>query len=187
MPDRGRGKSENLEERIGQLRGALSKRHAAVPSTGELDPAQLAATGGTIEEIFTLTEQLLAFEAAAAEQRDAAQHAQSSRVIYSAAGVLGVVSALLLVLALSFGWYSGWGLVVLVANLVVAIGMVGVHAAANRVGHQKRRLSALVALGLGVLLAAIASWWLPWPAAIAALLAMLVNGEVFASDLLEQR
>lgn len=187
MPDRGRREPENLDDRIGQLRLALLRQHAELPSTGELDPAQLAAAGETIEEIFTLTDELLGLEAAAAEQRDAAEHAQSSRVIYAAAGALGVVSALLLVLALSFGWYSGWGLVVLVANLVVAVGMIGIHAAADRVGHQERCLSALVALGLGVLVAAIAPWWLPWWAAIAALLVMLLNGVVFASELLEQR
>lgn len=77
-------------------------------------------------------------------------YAQSSRVIYLAAGALGVVSALLLVLGVIFGWYSGWGRVLLVANIVVAVGMVGVHAAADRVGHRERCLSAVVALGLGV-------------------------------------
>jgi Na+-translocating ferredoxin:NAD+ oxidoreductase RnfD subunit len=130
----------------------------------------------TIEDIVTLTDELLAVESTAAEQRGAAEHAQNSRVIYSAAGALGVVSALLLVLALLFGWYSGWGLEVLVANLVVAVGMLGVHATADRAGHRARCLSALIALGLGVLLAAIAPWWLPWWVAIAALVMMLVNG-----------
>lgn len=154
---------------------AVGERHGALPSTGELDPSELDAHQDVVDEIVTLTEQLLGLEETAARQRVDAEHAASSRVVYLTSGVLGVLSALLLTLAVIFGWYSGRGVVLLVVNVVVAIGMTVVHAGAAQVGHEERRWSAVVALVLGV----VAPWWLPWWAGCVGLLVIVGNGVFF--------
>jgi hypothetical protein len=186
MSDRTGKEPDDVDERAAQRRRELWMLHAELPSTAELDPAELDpaeldAADETVEKIFELTEELLSLEAAAAEQRELAEHARSSRVIYWSAGALGVVSAVPLGLGLLLGWYPGWGLAVLVANLLVALGMAGIHAVATRAGHRERRRHAVVALGVGVVLAAVAPWWLPWWAALGGLAATLGNGWIFVS------
>lgn len=141
-----------------QRRSALWELHARLSNSQVQD---LDEDG--VEEIFTLTDDVLVLEARAVEHREREAHRHSSRTIYTAIGTRVLGSVTVLTLGIVFGWVSGWGIATLVITIVVGLVLAGAHAIAEPSGHRERVLRATLALVFGLVVAALVptapAWW----------------------------
>lgn len=136
-----------------------------------------------VEELFAVTDDVLALEAFAVEERDREAHRDSSRTIYGAAAALVLSSAAVLVIVVVFGWASAWGITSLALAMAAGVFLAVAHTVAQLDGHRERTLSAILTLVAGLLVAALAPGWLPWWSTPIALLLLLLLTATFATTI----
>jgi len=134
-----------------------------------------------INDLFALTDEVLALEARAAEHHEREVHRRSSGMIYAATGALVLGSATMLTLGILLGWLSGWGITALAITIAVGVLLAGAHAIAEPSGHRERVRSAVLALIPGLAVAGLAPGWLPWWISLIALVILLVIAATFAA------
>jgi hypothetical protein len=123
-----------------------------------------------------LTDEVLDLERAAGRAADEAGRRADSREVYVAAAALGTGAGALLLVGSALGWWSGWGLVLLGLDVVVAAGLALGRAAAGRTGRAVAPTGARLALGVGIGAAVLAPDWAPWWLRAGAALAVAAAG-----------
>jgi len=167
VADRPAGRAAELARRARDRRLDLLTEHTALDE--DLD----ALDDERFDRIMALTDEVLDLERDAERAAVEADHRAEAHAVRLATAVLGAGAAALLLVGLLAGGWSGWGLLLLGLDVVVAAALAGAHAAARRTGRAVTPAAARAALGVGVAVAALAPDWPPWWLRAGAALALL--------------
>jgi hypothetical protein len=150
------GSAAELARRARDRRLDLLTEHTA------LDGDPDALDDERFDRIMALTDEVLDLERRADRAAVEAERRSDARAVRLAAAVLGAGAAVLLLAGLLAGWWSGWGLLLLGLDVVVAAVLAGAHAAARWTGRSITPDAARAVLVAGAALAALAPDWPPW-------------------------
>ncbi|MEQ3550128.1 hypothetical protein WIS52_06555 [Pseudonocardia nematodicida] len=146
---------DDLDARAARQRLELLAIHTGLTADAEVS-AEL------VEQVVSMTDEVLDLEHSAADHREELAHRRSTRMIYLSATVLTAGSAVVLVAGLLLGWLGGWGIALLVSNVLLGLGLPLAHRYATRAGHSRRRHQMAVALVVGAVATLAAVGWMPW-------------------------
>jgi hypothetical protein len=155
-------------------REARDRRLDLLTAHTALDEGLDAVDDERFDRIMALTDEVLELEGTAERAAVEAQHRADTRAVYLAAGVLGAGAGGLLLVGGVAGWWSGWAVVLLGLDVLVAAALAVAHATARWTGRALGPGPARAVLAVGALPAVLAPDWPPWWLRVAAVLALLV-------------